>query len=475
LVGSKIKAKDFDYKRTEDMGREKISKLLMRFSVPAIIASEGEAFYELFDAVWCGRLGAEALAALTVAGPLMAIYRAIGAGIAVGSSSLVARRLGAGKKNEADETACSSITLFFIVSGAAVLICLSCLGFLLRLFGATEAVFPYAYSYMFIETCSMPVDFFLIVVADLIRAQGNPTIASAGLILANIADLIWSPILVFGVGPFPALGIAGAALGTLIGRAIGSALLTPYLVFKTIYRFKLSYFKPDRKTIVDIYSVGASSTLRMIAVSVSQILACIAASSFGTIPLAVLGVLFRINRLNFAFCIGLSQAVVPLVGYNHGAQKEERVREIVIKAMLISVMWGALWYVMVMLFPTQTLLLFTTDLGFLSIGKSALQIFAITFLTMSEVIISAFFQGIGEATPALIIALARQVIFLIPCLLILPYTLGLNGLWLAYPIAGILSLALGLILTLLEFQRLEVRRGIRTASRYCLQRNSQLE
>ncbi|MEM0049720.1 MAG: MATE family efflux transporter [Candidatus Bathyarchaeia archaeon] len=131
--------------------------------------------------------------------------------MAVGSSSLVARRLGAGKKNEADETACS-ITLFFIVSGAAVLICLSCLGFLLRLFGATEAVFPYAYNYMFIETCSMPVDFFLIVVADIIRAQGNPTIASAGLILANIADLVWSPILVFGVGLFPALKLLARLL-----------------------------------------------------------------------------------------------------------------------------------------------------------------------------------------------------------------------------------------------------------------------
>ncbi|MBS7647670.1 MAG: MATE family efflux transporter [Candidatus Bathyarchaeia archaeon] len=444
-----------DYQRAEAMGREKISRLLARFSVPAIIANEGEAFYELFDAIWCGRIGTEALAALTVAGPLMAIYRAIGAGIAVGSASLVARRLGAGKRDEANKAVCNSITLFFVVSGLATLICLLGLGFLIRLFGATEDVFPYAYSYMFVETCSMPVDFFLVVAAELVRAQGSPAIASAGLILSNIADLVWSPILVFGVGPFPALGIAGAALGTLIGRAIGSALLTPYLAFKTIYRFKLAYFKPDFRTITEIYSVGASSTLRMIAVSISQILACIAASSFGTIPLAVLGVLFRINRLNFAFCTGLSQAVVPLVGYNYGAQKKERIREIVVKAISVGFAWGTLWYVAVMLFPTQTLLLFTTDPEFLSVGVSALQIFAITFLTMSEVIISAFFQGIGKATSALIVTSARQFIFLIPCLLTLPYLLGLNGLWLAYPVAGMLALTLGSALTFLEFQKLK--------------------
>ncbi|MEM2111088.1 MAG: MATE family efflux transporter [Candidatus Bathyarchaeia archaeon] len=448
-------SKVVDYQRAEAMGRERISKLLVRFSVPAIVANEGEAFYELFDAVWCGRIGTEALAALTVAGPLMAIYRAVGAGIAIGSASLVARRLGAGRRDEVDEAFCNSITLFFIVSGLVTLICLMGLNFLLRLFGATDVVFPYAYSYMFIETCSMPVDFFLVIAAELIRAQGSPITASAGLILANIADLVWSPILVFGVGPFPALGIAGAALGTLVGRTIGLALLTPYLAFKSIYRFKLAYFKPHYRTVAGIYSVGASSTLRMIAVSISLILACIAASNFGTVPLAVLGVLFRINRLNFAFCIGLSQAVIPLVGYNYGAQKKERVRKIVVKAILVGVAWGTLWYIAVMLFPTQTLLLFTTDPGFLSIGVSALQIFAITFLTMSEVIISAFFQGMGKGASALIVATSRQFIFLIPCLLTLPYLLGLNGLWLAYPLAGILALALGSALTILEFQKLE--------------------
>ena len=147
----------------------------------------------------------------------------------------------------------------------------------------------------------------------------------------------------FGVGPFPALGIAGAAFGTLIGRVIGLALLIPYLAFKSIYRFKIAYFKPHYRTIVDIYSVGVSSTLRMIAISISQILACIAASYYGTIPLAVLGVLFRINRLNFAFCIGLNQAVVPLVGYNYGARKNERVREIATKATSMGAAWGALW------------------------------------------------------------------------------------------------------------------------------------
>jgi Na+-driven multidrug efflux pump len=122
---------------------------------------------------------------------------------------------GAGEKDEADRAVCNSITLFFVVSGLATIICLIGLGFLLRLFGAADPVFPYAYSYMFVETCSMPVDFFLVIAAELIRAQGSPTIASACLILANIADLIWSPILILVLAPFRRWGLLAQLLERL--------------------------------------------------------------------------------------------------------------------------------------------------------------------------------------------------------------------------------------------------------------------
>ncbi|MEM2103514.1 MAG: MATE family efflux transporter [Candidatus Bathyarchaeia archaeon] len=439
------------------MGREKISKLLFRFSAPAIIAMEAAAFYELFDAVWCGRLSAEDLAALTVSGPLMAIYRSVGTGIAVGSSSLISRHLGAGRKDEADKAACNSISLFFIVSCLASLICLINLEFLLRLFGATDAVIPFAYSYMLIETLAMPVDFFLVVAAELVRTQGSPKIASTGLIVASVADLIWSPTLVFGVGPFPALGIAGAAIGTVIGRIIGLVLLVPYLGFKSVYKFKTNYFTPNYRIAKDIYSIGASTTLRSGAVSISQILACRIAASFGTVPLAVLGVLFRIGLINFSFCIGLSQGTLPLVGYNFGAKRNERIRGIVVKAGLVSFAWGALWCLTSILFPRQILSLFSSDPYFIGEGANALQIFGLTFLTIQEVILGAFFQGIGKAVPSLIVSSSRQLIFLIPCLLTMPYVFGLNGLWSAYPIAGAFAFMLGLTLTVLEFRKLKIQ------------------
>jgi len=444
------------YERSEAMGREPVSKLLFRFSVPAIIAMEAAAGYELFDAVWCGRLCAEALAALTVAGPVMAIYRAVGSGIGVGGASLISRCLGAGRKDEADIAACNSISLFFIVSCLMSIVCLMCLEVLLRLFGASDQVLPYAYSYMFIETCSMPVDFFLVVAAELVRAQGSPATASAGLIVASVADLIWSPILVFGAGPFPALGIAGAALGTLIGRAVGVAILVVYLSLRSIYQFKPGYFLPRYKVIANIYSVGASNTLRSSAVSISQILACRAAASFGTIPLAVLGVLFRVNMIVFGFCIGVSQGALPLIGYNFGSQKFERIRKIVVTAGLVSFVWGALWCTVATLFPTQILSFFSSDPDFLNGGAQALRIFALTCLTVPEIILSSFFQGIGKAIPSLVVSSSRQLIFLVPCLLIMPSIFGSTGLWAAYPVAGAMSVVLSLTWTVITLQRFEM-------------------
>jgi len=451
-------AKGTGYERSEAMGQEAISKLLLRFSVPAIIAAETAAGYNLFDAIWCGRLSTEALAALTVAGPLMAIYRAIGSGIAVGAASLIGRHLGAGKKEEANRATSCSISFFFILSGLVTIICLMNLRPLLQLFGADDSVLPFAESYMTVETYWLALDFFLVVLVDLVRVEGRPMLANAGMIVASIADLIWSPILVFGIGPFPALGIAGAALGTTIGRGIGVSVLLIYLASgKSIYQFKPSYFLPNLKTVTEIYGVGISQTVRSGAVSVSQILATRAAASFGVVPLAVLGVILKVNSIVFSFCIGIGQGMLPLVAYNFAAQKKERVGELVVKAGLTSFTWGALWWVVATLFSTQVMSVFDTNPNFLAGGPPALQIFALGFFTLGlQHNLSSFFQGIGQAIPSLIVASSRHVIFLIPCLLIMPSIFGPTGLWAAYPVAGALSVALTLAWTGIAFRSLKI-------------------
>ena len=451
-------AKDARYERSEAMGRDPITKLLLRFSGPAILASETAALYNLFDAIWAGRLSTEAVAALSVAAPLMTISRAIGGGIGVGAASLIARNLGAGKKEDTNRIVGTSISFFFIVSALMTVICLLNLEPLLRLFGANDSVLPFAYSYMLIEVISIPVDFFLVVLVELVRVQGSPTIASAGTIISSLLDLVWSPILVFGVGPFPALGIGGAALGTTIGRTAGVSILLIYLgLGKSVYQFKPSYFKPNLRIVANIYSIGISQTVRAAAASISHAIANNIAASFGVIPLAVLGVVFKVNMVVLAVCMGIGQGMLPLVGYNFGAQKKQRVGEVVTKATLLSLTWGILCWGIVTLFPIQIMSLFGTDASFLLGGVPALRMFALGFFAIGvQNNLSSVFQGIGKALPSLIVSSCRQLIFLVPCLLIMSNMFGLTGLWAAYPIADFLSLVLSLVWMVIAFRRLKI-------------------
>ncbi|MDD5082729.1 MAG: MATE family efflux transporter, partial [Dehalococcoidales bacterium] len=391
---------------------------------------------------------------LAVSNPLMAIFRAVGMGIGVGSASLVSRRLGAGKREEADRVAAGAITLFLMVSALVTLLCLLNLTRLLRLFGAGETVLPLAKSYMIVETSFIALDFLVIVLAELVRVEGNPVLASVAMITSGLMNCIWDPILIWGFGPFPRLGIAGAAVATSVGRGIGASILIVYLMSsRSSYRCKLSYFKPNFKIAADIYRVGASMTLRITAGSVSQILASITASSFGVVPLAVVGVLFRASSFAFTPCMGLGQGVLPLVGYNYGAKKKDRVGEVVIKAGITGFTWGVLCWVVAMLFATQVMSIFSTAPDFLAAAVPALRIYALGYFTVGlQTILSFFFQGIGKALPSLVVTSSRQLIFLIPSILIFPRLFGLTGLWVAYPVADTLSLLLTVVWLSVEFR-----------------------
>ncbi len=446
------------HERSEAMGRDSVWTLLLRFSGPAVIAAVVSASYNLVDAIFVGYLGTEALAALSISNPLMTIYWSIGVGIGVGATSLIARRLGSGVKEEANRTAGNSITLFFMASAAATAVFVMNLETLLRLFGADDSVLPLAKSYMFVETIFIPLNFILILLAELVRVQGNPNVASAGMITSGLMNCIFDPILMWGFGPFPAFGIAGAAIATSVGRSIGACILLLFLASgKSAYRLKLSHFLLDLKIVSEIYRVGISVTVRTNAMSLSQIIAARAASSFGVIPLAVLGVLFRTASFAFMPCVGVSQGILPLIGYNFGAQMKDRVGEVVIKASFFGLMWGALCWAIAMTIPTQIMSLFGTEPDFLSEATPAFSIYALSFFVVGlQIILGAFFQGIGKGLLSLLVASSRQLIFLIPCLLIMPSAFGLIGVWAAHPVADALSLVFTLILVRIAFHGLDI-------------------
>jgi putative MATE family efflux protein len=450
-----IKATQGRLQRAEAMGTESIWRLLFRFSGPAIVAQVVNASYNLIDGIFAGRLGTAALAALAVSNPLMAIYISIGMGVGVGAASLIARRLGAGNKEGADRAAAGAISTYLIVAFVATAIFLVTQEYLLRAFGASDEVLSLAMDYMLVETWCISLNFLLIVVAELVRVEGNPILSSTASIVAGLLNCVFDPLFAFGWGPFPRLGIAGLAVATTVGRVIGIAILIYYMVSnKSIYRFKLSYFKPDFRIAKEIYRVGISVTLRMIGASISQIIASITAAGFGVMALAAVGVHFRAIGFALTICFGLGQGMLPIVGYNYGAGKKDRAGEAVIKAGATALAWGTICWIVMTLLKTQIMTLFSPDLEFLVIAIPSLQIFAYGFFFSGpQITLGYFFQGIGKGWVSVISATSRQIIFLIPFLLIFPRILNLTGLWVAYPVADFLGFSLTLALLFYEFRR----------------------
>jgi putative MATE family efflux protein len=450
---------------SEAMGRESIGRLLLRFSGPAVVSMLVGASYNVVDAIFVGRLGPEALAALAIAFPLMLIFMAIGQGTGVGVASVISRRLGAGDPEGANRVAGVAIALSLIIGVLITIVCFPILEPLLRLFRASGPVLPLAKRYVSVLIAFQFLNPFLMVLGSIIRAEGRPILSSTGMIVSAIINIALDPILIFGLGPIPAMGVAGAATATVIGRGIGGLVFIVYLVSgRTSYRFRPGYFLPRLRILIEIYRVGVASMARMSAQALVMALANGVATSFGVIPLAAIGVILRCARFAFMVCMGIGQGMLPLVGYNFGAKQKQRVGEVVIKAGLVSLAWATLCWLVLILFPTQVMSLFNNDPEFLHEAVHALRIFVLLFFAVGiQGIATFFFQGIGKGFPSLILATARQVIFLSPALLILPRIFGLIGLWAAFPVADALSIVLTLAWTSIEFRRQGIRFSFRAS------------
>ncbi len=436
------------------MGHVPVWPLLMRFSGPAILSMVVAASYTLVDAIFIGRLGPEALGALSVVFPPIWMCMAVAMGTGVGAASFISRSFGAGNHGSANRCACVAIGLAILIGILTGIIYLPNLEGILHLFGATKAVLPPARKYLSILAWFAFLPSAFIIIGNLVRAEGSPVVSGTAVIVSAITNIILDPILIFGFGPIPRMEVAGAALATVIGHAVGICVfLYHFRPGRSAYKFRLGNFLPSKHIISEIYRVGFASIFRMGALAVVMALANTIAASFGVIPLAVLGVVFRLARFAFMPTMGLGQGMLPLVGFNFGANQKERVGEVVIKAGLLGLGWGLFCWLILMIFPAQVLSIFNSDPLFIAEGVRTLRIFILLFFAIQlQIIVSFFFQGIGKGIPSFILASARQVIFLIPALLILPQFFGVVGLWMAFPVADVLSILLTGIWIGIEFR-----------------------
>lgn len=438
------------------MGSKPTGRLLISFSLPALIGMLVLATYNIVDTAFVGRLGHEAIAALTVVWPLNLVLIALSVGVGVGANSLIARRLGAGNREEANRAGAQAILLGLLSGTVVAAVVVSRIDPILNLLGARPETIPFARDYLRIIIPFAPLVFFPMVANNLIRAEGNPVRSMVIMVISAGTNILLDPLLIFGLGPLPALGVRGAAIATVIAQAVGVILYVAYFRGRhSGYHFRLRDFRPAPRLWAAIYSVGAPSMA--IQLSGSLVLAIInnIAVGFGALLLAALGVIFRLFAFAFMPCLGIAQGVLPLAGYNYGAGRLDRVREVVVKGALAATALTAGAAFLFIAFPGFFVGIFNREPEFVATAARGLRITSLAFAPIGAAIVfTAFFQGIGRAVPAMLLSLTRQFIFLLPATVLLSRLFGVTGLWAAVPVSDGLTAVASLTWTVITFRRL---------------------
>ncbi|HYW68005.1 MAG TPA: MATE family efflux transporter [bacterium] len=440
--------------RNHILADENIGALLWRLSIPAMVGMGVMASYNLVDAIFIGRgVGTLGIAGLAICFPVQLINLAIGQMIGMGAASIISRALGAG--DEARGHRAFGNALFMVVVLAVVLTTggLLFIEQLLRVFGATKEILPYAREYLSIILWGTAFRFYAMSHNNIIRSEGRAKIAMTVMIIGAGVNIVLDPVFIFGLG----MGMRGAALATLLAQACTTTFIVSY--FKS-GRSSLSMgpkdFLPSWPIIRETLAVGASSFARMVAGSAVVVILNRTLGHYGgNLAIAAYGVLNRLMHFAFMPMMGFSQALQPVAGFNYGARQFARARLALRISSIRSTVFAVGALVMLIGFGRPLIQLFTRDAELIELSVRALRIIAVAFPVVAVQVMGAtMFLALGRAGPALFLSLSRQIIFLIPLVLLLPLTMGLTGIFVAFPIADVLATVVTVVMLAREFRRL---------------------
>ena len=430
-----------EQKKVNPLATESEGKLIAKFAIPAIISMLVSSLYNIVDQIFIGQgVGLLGNAATNIAFPVSIICTATALLLGIGSASNFNLCSGAGDHEKASRIAGTGLSMLVICGVIIAAVVLVFLDPLLHLFGVTTKILPYAQDYTGITAFGIP---FLILTTGgnhLIRADRSPTYSMACMLTGAIINTILDPLFIFGFH----WGIKGAAWATIIGQIISGILVIVYFLRFRKLELNWSMLRPKGKYLRAIVSLGMASCINQIAMAIVQIVMNNtlryygAESMYGTdIPLACVGVISKVNMVFMAICIGISQGCQPIWGFNYGAGQYDRVKQTYKKAFQISLTIGIIFFLCFQLFPRQLVSIFGTGSEeYFRFAERYFRIFMfMTFINGIQPMSSGFFTSIGKAKLGIVVSLTRQIIFLLPLILIFPLFMGIDGVMYAGPIA----------------------------------------
>ena len=442
------------------MGYKPIPKLLFSLAIPAMIANLVNSLYSVVDQIFIGQgIGFLGNAATNIAFPLTTISLAIGLLVGLGSAATFSLELGKGnpeKSRHAVGTAATILLISGIVVAAIVLIFLEPI---MIAFGATPEILDYAMAYAGITAFGLPFLFISTGTNPLVRADGHSTYSMVAIITGAILNMILDYVFIFPLN----MGIEGAAIATVISQIVPALILLAYFPRFEFIKLKIKDFIPDLKILLRILALGLSVFIFQISNVIVQIVSNNmfnifgAASIYGSnIPIAVSGIVLKLNVIFTTVIIGLVQGGQPIMGYCYGAEKYKRVKDTYKLILKLSVVISIAFWIVFQAFPAQLIQIFGNESQlYMDFAVKYMHIFLFfVFINGAQITASTFFQAIGMAKKGALLSLTKQIIYLLPLLVILPQFFGLFGIVYATPLADLLSFITAMVLVIREFRKM---------------------
>lgn len=438
----------------QELGTQPVGRLLLKYSIPGVVAMLVSAIYNVLDRVFIGKFaGEDSLAGLTVAFPVMMLTFAFAGLIGVGGSALIAIRFGERNQRGAERVFGNTVSMTF---GLGILVAVLTIVFLtpiLRMFGAEESILAPARDFLFIILLALPFQYLTFTLSAIVRTEGKPKLSMAAMITSVLVNLVLATVLV----AWLRLGVRGAAAATAIGQVCGLLVLMPhYLGGKSLLKPHRADWIPDLRLLGSICAIGSSSFLGQLGVAVSAgILTNSLITHGGAAAVTAMGAINSLFTLFIMPIFGIQQGLGPIVGYNHGAGKPERAQRTLYLATGAAVAVASVVFLLLEIFPSAFMSLFIApDSTTMPVAVKGLRIYVMTLPIVGiNLMGSAFFQSVAKARVAIFLGMSRQFVFLIPAVLLLSGLFGLTGTWLATPVADALSVVFTVYFLLRHFRQ----------------------
>lgn len=443
------------------LGTDRLANLLLRYAIPSIIAMTSSSLYNIVDSIFIGHgVGALAISGLAITLPLMNIASAFGSMVGIGAAAIISIRLGEGNRTAAENTLGNVVLLNILIGMLFMIVSLLFLDPILYFFGASEQTIGYARDFMQIILAGAVVTHMYLGLNEVLRASGYPQKAMFIMLTAVAVNCILNPLFIFGFG----WGIRGSACATVIAQMTAlSVSLHHFLNRESFLHFKQGIFRLRRKIVDGIISIGLAPFLLHVCASIVVIFVNKALQEHGgDLYIGAYGIVNRVVLLFVMIVAGLNQGMQPIVGYNYGAKQYTRVLKTLGMTIFCAVCATTAGFLMGQLFPRQVAMLFVGandahSAELIEVARQGLRTVLMVFPIVGfQIVTSNFFQYIGKPKKAIFMSLTRQMLFLVPLLILLPRHFGAMGVWLSMPIAD--STASILAAVLLYYQVRDLRR-----------------